>query len=74
MTFVTTVPAVGLLLALFAKGNFLCLKIYDHPLGKIIYVDKKHMNISVEGCATHHLTLGFYTPMRAGFFVKFNFE
>ncbi len=46
----------------------------DHHLGKIIYVDNKHMNITVEGCATPHLTLGFYTPMRAGFLMKVNFQ
>ncbi len=32
--------------------------------GEIIYVKDKHTNISVEGCATPSLTLGFYTPMK----------
>ncbi len=32
--------------------------------GEIIYVKDKHTDISVEGCATPSLTLGFYTPMK----------
>ncbi len=28
-------------------------------------MDKKHMNITVDGCATPSVTLGFYTPIKA---------
>ncbi len=56
---------VGLLLALAVSGNFTFMIIWDCYLGRIIYVNKKHMNITVEGCATPSLTLGFYTPMKA---------
>ncbi len=74
MRFVTTVSVVGLLLVLFADGNFLCLKKCDHLLGKIKYVDKKPMNNTAEGCATPQLIMGFYTQMREGFFKELNFE
>ncbi len=69
---VTAVLIIGLLFALFANGNFMSFFIiHDHRLGKLIYVNKKHMNITVEGCATPMVTLGFYTPIKAGPFMKF---
>ncbi len=41
-----------LLLALLVLGKCICLIRRDHYSGRIIYVDKKHMSITVEGCAT----------------------
>ncbi len=60
----TSVLIVVPLLALLV-GKLVCLIMCDHYSGRIIYVDKKHMNITVEWCATPNLTLGFYTPMKA---------
>ncbi len=51
--------------AFLVHGNFVCLIMRDYHSGRIIYVGKKHMNITVEGCATPNLTLEFYTPMKA---------
>ncbi len=53
---------------LLVHGNFVCLVMRDHHSGRIIIVDKKHMNITVEGCATPSVTLGFFTPMKASLF------
>ncbi len=70
MNLITTVLIAVLLVAFFVTGNF--FKFSDNVIryyrqGKIIYVDKKHMNITVEGCATPSLTLGFDTPIKASF-------
>ncbi len=74
MKLVTAVLIIGLLLALFANGTVMFLIMLDHHLGRLIYVNKKHMNITVEGCATPTVTLGFYTPIKAGPFMKYNFK
>ncbi len=51
------------------------LMMHDHRLGQVIYVTQKHMNISVEGCTTLDLTLGFYSPIKASLRQdKSNFE
>ncbi len=34
---------------------------------KVVYVKDKHAYISVEGCATPDLVLGFFTPMKVRF-------
>ncbi len=73
MKLVTAVPIVGLILT-FVNGIFIHLMIYEKCLAQIIYVDKKHMNISVEGGMTASLILGFYTPMKVGLFEKSYFE
>ncbi len=57
----------GLLLALLIHGNFVYLIMLDFYSGRVIFVNKKHMNITVEGCATPRLTLGLYTPMKVSF-------
>ncbi len=33
-------------------GKFDCLIMRGHHSGRIIYVGKKHMNITIEGCTT----------------------
>ncbi len=56
------------LLASLVHGKLVCLILRDHHSGGIIYVDKKHMNITVEDGATPSLTSGFNTPMKASLF------
>ncbi len=73
MKFVTAVLIVGLILT-FVNGIFIQLIIYELFLAQVIYVDKKHMNISVEGGVTPTFILGFYTPIKVGLFEKSNFE
>ncbi len=63
MKLVTAVPIVSLILT-FVNGNFFQLIIYELFLPQVIYVDNKHMNISVEGGVTTTLILGFYTPIK----------
>ncbi len=50
---------IGLFLTSSTHG-----KSVENGKSKVIYVTNKHTNISVEGCATPDLVLGFYTPMK----------
>ncbi len=63
----TSMLIAGLLLALLVHGNFVYLIMLDFYSGRVIYVNKKHMNITVEGCATPRLTLGCLSPWNAPF-------
>ncbi len=68
MKLVTSALIAVLLFALIVNGKLVSLIMRDHHSGRIIYVGKKHMNITIEGCATPRLTLGFYTPMKVSLF------
>ncbi len=77
MKLVTAVPIVGLILT-FVNGIysllFIHLIIYEFLLAQVIYVDKKHMNISVEGGVTTTLILAFYTPIKVSLFETSYFD
>ncbi len=65
MKFVLLLAVVGLLVSIAVNGNFTFIIINDHHVGRIVYVNMKHMSVPVEGCATPSLTLRFYTPLKA---------
>ncbi len=62
-------PLIGLFLIVSIHG-----KSDVNGKSKVIYVTNKHTNISVEGCTTPDLILGFYTPMKVRFSEIFNIE
>ncbi len=65
MKFVFLLAVVELLVSIGVNGTFIFIIICDHHVGRIVYVNKKHMSVPVEGCATPSLTLRFYTPLKA---------
>ncbi len=67
MKFVFLLALVELLVSIAVNGNFTLFIICDPHVGRIVYVNMKHMSVSVEGCATPSLTLRFYTPLKASF-------
>ncbi len=65
MKLVLLLALVELLVSIAVNGNFTLFVICDPHVGRIAYVNMRHMNVSVEGCATPSLTLRFYTPLKA---------